>query len=489
MFINATPESIGVSSKTVKRFIDLLNQRSFFMHSILLAKGNKLFCEAYYEPYERDNIHRMYSVTKSYIGVAVCDMADKGLISLDDSIVKYFSDMLPENPHPFWQAQTIRSMLKMQTCLYDNYWFTKADDDRVKYYFSCKPHHHPETGFRYDSDGSFILGVLIERVTGKRPLEYLKEVCLDEIGFSADTRCLDALGGYPWGDSAFLCRPIDTLSFGRLLANGGEWNGKQLLSKKTVEQVLGNYTDTHSFGQHFYDAHGYGYQVWHSYTEGFAFLGMHSQYVFYDKATDIMLMCTGGNVSGIPGEIISTLFYTVIVDGAGAEALPENTSAQKELSDLFATLKIPVVRGKKASKLEKEINNKTFIPEDNPMGIKKFSFSFGESEGEFRYTNAQGDKVLKFGKGKNIIQQFPEKGYSSTTGRVKDMNNTYRCAVSAAWNEENRLGISVQIIDDYIGILNISVGFKGKHAWLQMFKEAEDFLWTYEGTAAAQMVD
>ena len=34
------------------------------------------------------------------------------------------------------------------------------------------------------------------------------------------------------------------------------------------------------------------------------------------------------------------------------------------------------------------------------MGIKKFSLSFTEEEGEFKYTNAQGDKVLKFGKGK-----------------------------------------------------------------------------------------
>jgi len=286
-----------------------------------------------------------------------------------------------------------------------------------------------------------------------------------------------------------LCRPYDTLCFARLLANGGEWKGKQLLSRRTVEQVTGNYTDTHLCGQNFYNTFGYGYQVWHSYNEGFAFYGMHSQFMFYDKATDIMFVCTGGNTSGVAGEIIATLFYTVIVDGADEKALPENIKSQQELSQLISGLKIPVTRGEKFSEFEKEINNKTFLTEENPMGIKKFSLSFTEEEGEFRYTNAQGDKVLKFGKGKNIIQQFPEKGYSSTEGRVKDMDNTYRCAVSAAWNQKNRLEITVQIIDDYFGVLNISIGFNKKYAWLQMFKEAEDFLWTYEGTAAAEMED
>jgi len=488
MFSVVTPESVGVPSSKVKKFIEFLKERGLFMHSVLLARGDKIFCEAYYEPFKKEEIHRMYSVTKSYIGVAVCELMARGKLSMDDKIIDFFPDKLPDKVHPYLQAQTIRSMLKMQTSMIlERSWFTNNNGDRLKFYFGEPPVRFPETGFSYDSDGSFVLGALVERVTGKRPLEYLREICLDEIGFSKEAKMLDSAGGYPWGDSALLCTPRDTLLFGRLLANGGVWNGKQLLNLEAVETALGNYSCTKSFGYQGFDTFGYGCQIWHSYKEGFAFLGMHDQRLFYDRKTDITFMCTGGNPSGVTGELLATLFYTVITDSAEDKSLPENAIAQKELSELIGTLKIPVAAGEEYSDFEKEINGKIFVPEKNNMGITKFSFSFEKDGGEFKYTNAQGDKSLKFGRKKNIIQQFPQTGYSKDVGGEECENHTYRCAVSGAWNESKHINLTVQIIDEYIGLLDISVGFNGKYAWLSMVKEAENFLEEYNGNAVAEM--
>ncbi len=486
MFSVSSPESVGISSVRVRNFLNILNQRGMFMHSVLMARGDKLFCEAYYKPYTANDDHRMYSTTKSYIGIAICELAARGLISLDDRIIDYFPDKLPESVHPYLKAQTIRHMLAMQTCMWTGVeWYRNKIDDRVSYYFNQKPAHYPGTGYWYDSDGSFILGALIERITKKNVLDFLREVCLNEIGFSKTARCLKAPGGHSWGDSGLLCTPYDMLLFGRLIANNGEWNGKQLLDRDAVREAVGDHTDTYTFGIQGFSNRGYGYQIWHSYNDSIMFSGMHDQVMLYDKESDIIFVCTAGNPSGVSRELIISFLYNEIIMPSQTNALPEDRSEYEELKNSIAALEIPIAPGHTNSSFEESVNGKKFICKENKMGIAEFMLCFNDEGGELHYRNAQGDKTLAFGCGKNIVQQFPQLGYSKEVGGIDCDGNTYRCAVSAAWSQPQRLSIMVQVIDDYIGLLNISIGFNNGHAWLTMKKQAENFLKEYDGHADA----
>ena len=67
MFEKITPEEAGISSKAVLGFIRTLEQYHHCTHSILMARGNKIFAECYYAPFHRDFQHRMYSVSKSFV--------------------------------------------------------------------------------------------------------------------------------------------------------------------------------------------------------------------------------------------------------------------------------------------------------------------------------------------------------------------------------------------------------------------------------------
>lgn len=86
----------------------------------------------------------------------------------------------------------------------------------------------------------------------------------------------------------------------------------------------------------------------------------------------------------------------------------------------------------------------------------------------------------------NIAQLFPEKGYSKDIGATPCDNHQYKCMASAAWVEEDKLSILVQIIDDYIGVLDITVGFNGDIAVVDMKKSAEFFLTEYQGYLTAR---
>ena len=45
MFEKITPEEAGISSSKVVEFIEMLCNRKFPMHSVLMMKGDKLFAE------------------------------------------------------------------------------------------------------------------------------------------------------------------------------------------------------------------------------------------------------------------------------------------------------------------------------------------------------------------------------------------------------------------------------------------------------------
>lgn len=486
-FKYATPESVGIKSSDVLKLLTAYENSGLAMHSVLMARGDKLFCEAYWSPFTKEDNHRMYSQTKSYVGIAVMQLASEGKIDLNDKITDYFPEKMPENIHPYLKALTIKNMLNMQTCFAGDCWFKEHSGDRIKYYFSQKPVRYPGTTFFYDSTGSFVLGALVEKVTGKTFLNYLKEKCLNKIGFSESSKVLSSPGGYAWGDSALLCRPIDMMLFGRLIANKGVWNGEQLLNSNAVEQAINTHVYNKSFGNEF-RKQGYGCQIWGTSENGFAFFGMHGQFTVYNPKTDILFVCTAGYPMEDIGyaEIIFRNFFREIVDNALAEPISVGSDFNK-LSKYISERNILSLNGADTSPLKSKINNRIFkVTENNPMGIKEFSVNLFENYGEFNYTNAQGAKTIKFGINENIPQLFPQYGYSKDIGGVGSEKHMYKCVASGAWVEPDKLGILVQIIDEYIGILDITIGFNEEYAVIDMKKSAEFFLEEYSGYLTAK---
>jgi len=180
-----TPESVGVKSENIERYIKRLEEKGLATHSMILAKGNEVFFEHYWEPFTADFQHRMYSVSKSFVALAIGFLEQDGLLDLDDPISKYFAEELKNQPDQNMHRQTIRHMLMMSTAKPPQDWFRAQPDDRVKFYFSNDDRESRPSGtiFQYDSTGSFVLCALVERITGKLFMEYLREKLFDEIAF------------------------------------------------------------------------------------------------------------------------------------------------------------------------------------------------------------------------------------------------------------------------------------------------------------------
>ena len=102
MFKTVTPESVGISSEKVLEFYKHLEKTDLSTHAVIMAKGDSIFSETYWAPFNKDFKHRMYSVSKSFVGIAVGLAEQEGLLSLDDKFIKYF----PEYFHRFIQITT-----------------------------------------------------------------------------------------------------------------------------------------------------------------------------------------------------------------------------------------------------------------------------------------------------------------------------------------------------------------------------------------------
>ena len=475
----ASPAHCGLANIHIQNLLDHFERHGINLHSILMARGNELFFERYWQPYTKETPHRMYSVTKSFVSAAIGCLWDDGLISLDDPIIRYFPDKLPPVVHPWLARQTIRDMLMMCTCFADVRWFQPGVTDRLAFYFSRTPVRPAGTVFHYDSTGSYVLGVLVERVSGMGLMEYLQQKILRHIGGFENASMLQTPDGTPWGDSALLATPRALMHFARLWMQDGCWEGKQLISQAYVREATAFQTDNTPEGRSHYNAHGYGYQFWRTEKNGFSMHGMGCQYAICVPEKDFVFVCTGDNqLSGeqLQPVIFDTVFSEIVAHLADMP-LPEEAPLPE----------VCVARGEESSPFSRLISGCWFECEPNPIGITRLMLSFDGALGRFSYTNAQGDKTLPFGMKYNVIGPFPQAGYSDLRGNVHEINDfRYRCAASAGWIEKQKLQLRVQIIDKYFGQLFITFGFRDQNTvGVRMVKSAEDFLNEYEGWLGA----
>ena len=489
MFHVTSPEEAGISSRHVHTFIDALERRQIHMHSVLLARGSSLFAEYYWAPFHRDFPHRMYSETKSYVSVAIGLLLEDGALSLDDRIADHFPEKHADSLPPALSAQTVRETLTMTTVGGYRNWFTAGDPDRTHLYFDREAALHPAgTVWDYDSAGSQVLCALVEKLAKKSLFDFLYERILQKLGTFQNATILKTPNGDTWGDSALVCTPRDMLSFGRFLLNYGTVKGERLMSEAYLREATSRLVDNSAHAHGGVLSHGYGYQFWRVERDGFGLIGMGNQLTLCLPREDLIFVCTADTQgSATAREYIITQFLDRIASNVEDAPLAENKEALTALTEAASRLALFAVKGAADAPYRERVNGVRYACRENSMGMKEFTLRFdGNKGGTLLYENANGKMELPFLINQNLFGKFPELGYSDGVGGVRTTNGfRYDDAVSAAWLDNSRFRIFVQIIDRYFGNTTLTFSFKDDVAVLSATKAAEDFLWNYEGEAVA----
>ena len=501
MFEKITPEQAGISSRQVSRFLSRCERNGLTMHSVLMMRGDKLFAEYYWAPFHKDLNHRMYSQTKSYVAVAIGLLEEEGKLDLDAKIATFFPDRIERELPQYLAEQTVREMLTMTTCGSVAGWFRlRREDpnnplykDRTALYFATSDSNRPAgTAWEYDSPGSQVLCNLVEKLSGMSMFDYMNEKIFKHLGTFKDATILKTSNGDSWGDSALMCTSRDMMSFARFVMNYGTWNGKRLMNEAYLRAATSKQVSNNVSGFETYRACGYGYQIW-CVPNGFSFNGMGGQYTICIPEKDFIFVCTGDNqgYDNFQQVLFGAVFEEIIdyLDDPKAEDFEANDALAKQTEDL----QLRFVNGDVYSPLMNEINGKKYISSEkvNQPKFKWFSFHFFEDKPcEFRYENAQGEKTIYFGMGKNEFGKFPQLGYSNNYGTERTTDGfMYDCATSAAWVDPQRLLMRVQIIDRYLGNMFAHFAFKGDEVAVYVSSCAEDFLNEYKGRITAKKAD
>jgi CubicO group peptidase (beta-lactamase class C family) len=172
------------------------NKYRLFNGSVLVAENGKVIYKKglglanmeWNIPNTTETKFRLGSITKQFTATLILQLVEQGKIKLDGKVTDY----LPGYRKDIGEKVTIHQLLN-HTSGIPSYtglagFFNDVSrnpytvDDFIKKYTSNDLEFEPGSKYRYNNSGYFLLGAIIEKVTGKSYEQTLKEKILDPLG-------------------------------------------------------------------------------------------------------------------------------------------------------------------------------------------------------------------------------------------------------------------------------------------------------------------
>lgn len=475
------PEEAGVPSAAIMRLFRRIEQRGLCMHSLILLRHGKIAVEAYWAPYGPDDKQRMYSVSKSFAAAAIGILIGEGKLRLDDRVVTFFPEYATFPISPWTAVTTVHDLLVMSTPFSSSPYVDF--DEWTRAFFEIEASHAPGTSFRYDTLASVMLGMIVRRLSGAETTEYLRDRLFGPAGMSTDIWCIQTRCGHDWMGSGVQATTRDLTRFAQVLMAGGRWNDRQLIPRDYVEAAVAPQIDNSVANSHPVFQHGYGYQIW-CVPGGFALRGMGAQLAIALPAHDLILVTTADAqaVEDAQADITDLLFEELLPTLDTVSADDEPPADWIRFRDGLGDLKLLAVPGALSSPVAKKIDGRVYPLADNPLEWTWLSVRLAEGEGALLYGKAGREHQIRFGFGRQVRGEFPEKHYSGK--RIgTPAGRGYTIHASAAWRLPDSLLIIVYATDWHLGTIKMNLVFKDEQVTLQAEKTAEFFFDEYQGYA------
>lgn len=162
--------SASAAAQNIPAELDtLMTAYKDFRGTVLVARGGNVLLKKGYGNQE-NTIYQIASVTKTFTATAILKLAERGRLSLQDKLSKYYPD------YPKGDSITIQHLLTHTSGIY-NYTMNRefmetsagrpATEEQMLALFKDKPlDFSPGTGWNYSNSGYMLLGYIIQKVTG-----------------------------------------------------------------------------------------------------------------------------------------------------------------------------------------------------------------------------------------------------------------------------------------------------------------------------------
>ncbi|UKN00590.1 beta-lactamase family protein [Paracrocinitomix mangrovi] len=279
--------------------------------SFLVAYGDTVIYEEYWNEHDRSRTSNSFSMGKSVISLLIGVALDEGKIkSLDEPVANYLPEFEDEKKNI-----TIRHLLTMCTGLSWSESYIHPFCDVAELYYdtdardlSCNRRtieEEPGINWRYKSGDTQVLTYVLEAATGQKVSDYASEKLWKPMGAESDA--MWSLTGdensTEKGYCCFYSTSRDFIRLGKLINNRGNWNGEQLVSASFVDEMCTIAPLIKSNGK---PNNCYGYQYW-IFTglpyEVTYFRGMSGQYIISIPSKQLVIVRAG---NGTEGNVVDT---------------------------------------------------------------------------------------------------------------------------------------------------------------------------------------
>jgi len=216
--------------------------------SLIILKDGQIIKEEYFRGNKKENLHILFSCTKSIISLLVGIAYESGAIqSLNDVAVKY----APMLNGTAYEQVTIQNLLDMSSGVRWVEDYDDLDSEIVQLVlaglkgsvndFSKVLTREREQGIynQYISMDTQILGMIISGATGKKLTDYLQEQLWSKLGIEQDTYFITDRAGFPLAYAGLMVATRDLAKVGLLMLNEGKnHKGEQLVSPDWIKQSI-----------------------------------------------------------------------------------------------------------------------------------------------------------------------------------------------------------------------------------------------------------
>jgi CubicO group peptidase (beta-lactamase class C family) len=272
----STPEEQGLDP----RLLDKLYKEAAeleTLYGLLVIKNGYLIAERYFNEGSIEQVSGRTSSTKSFTSALVGIALDRGCLqSVDQKMVDFFPEYADEITDPRKKQITIEHLLQMRGGYPDEemtsnlfeIMFFQDNWEFLPHLVDFPLTSDPGTEFHYSNLTSHLLGVIVTRACGQDLESFAQEhlflpMDAELYGWQVDD------GGYNWGFGEIYLTARDMAKFGRMVLDGGVYDGQQIITKEWVEASLHRYSKkivrgwlTSRYGS--FRDRGYGYQWWSS---------------------------------------------------------------------------------------------------------------------------------------------------------------------------------------------------------------------------------
>lgn len=429
----STPEREGLSSVGLLEVMKEFSSETQF-HSVMILRHGKVICEGWWRPYSYDEPHQMFSLSKSFTSTAIGMCVHEGRLSVDDKVSAYFRDLMPEETTPWLESMTIKHLLTMSSGHKDCIaWRCVAQGTANwgKAFFENPLATEPGSTFVYNSMATYMLSVLVTRLTGQKVVDYLRPRLFEPLGIE-QPEWDECPMGYNTGGWGLHLRTEDIAKFGQLYLQRGIWEGRRLISESWIDMATSAQIDN-SPGRVLDWAQGYGFQFWRCMPDGaYRGDGAFGQYCLVVPSHDIVVAITE---TAKDMQKPLTTVWDKLLPLCQDKSLAEDADGQAALWSYCKNLSIPKPEGALCM-AEMERDQSVELAE-NVCGVPRLAVTFTEVGVSF---DAEGCRLRLVKSDGGVVTMLYGRGDWRYTNENFDIaNDCHRSAGVMAWEDTHHL--------------------------------------------------